>query len=303
VILKLDPRWPVAWRTPTSVQLGIDPPLFILEDVTETHERVLAALEVGVSEAGLGIVSRGRVAEAQELLDIIDAALLPPTPDREPLLVAISGADPTVMEIARALGGSNVHTVVGERAEDLIDQGADLAVVVGHYVLAPSLHAVWLRRDVPHLAVVFSDTGVQIGPVVEPGTGACLRCLELHRRDTDPAWPAVATQLLGRGGSAQPALLVMECAAAVARVVLGRLRDDSGASAPGEASGSLRIDAETGARTTRDWTAHPECGCLGIAALIDRPALEDKRRAIRGRRGSGWADAARRAPKPDPLTS
>jgi hypothetical protein len=35
MILRLDPRFPMVWRTPTSVQLGIDPPLVILDPVTE----------------------------------------------------------------------------------------------------------------------------------------------------------------------------------------------------------------------------------------------------------------------------
>ena len=53
-------------------------------------------------------------------------------------------------------------------------------------------------RDVPHLAVVFDDDGARVGPLVEPGAGPCLRCLDLGRRDADPAWPAIAAQLAGR---------------------------------------------------------------------------------------------------------
>ncbi len=293
MILKLDPRWPLAWRSPTSLQLGIDPPIVILDNVTETQERVLSALAVGVSDAGLGIVSRGRLDETHELLALIAGAMLVPPVTREPVLVAISGTGALVTELGRALGGSGVHTVIAARAEDLIDHGADLAVAIGHFVLPANVHSLWLRRDVPHLPVVFSDTGVQIGPVVEPGVGPCLRCLELHRRDTDPAWPAVAAQVLGRGGSAESALLVIEGAAAAARLVLGRI--ESGAAG---ASVSLRIDALTGERTWREWVAHPDCGCLGITALVDSESVATARQ-----RGTGWAGAGRRVPPQDPLTT
>lgn len=305
MILKLDPRWPLVWRSPSSVQLGIDPPLIILDEVTETQERVLSALAVGVSDAGLGIVSRSRLEEAHELLHLISAALLSPGAEREPVLVAISGVGALVTELARALGGSGVHTVIADRAEDLLDQGADFAVAVGHYVLPPALHSLWLRRDVPHLPVVFSDTGVHVGPIVEPGASPCLRCLELHRRDTDSTWPAVAAQVLGRGGSAESALLAIEGAAAAARLVLGRFEGGGGSrDARAGASVSVRIDAETGARTTREWTAHPECGCLGIAALIETGASATRvPRATAGQRGSDWAAVARRVRTPGPTTS
>lgn len=60
MILRLDPRWPLVWRTPTSVQVGIDPPLVILDPISELEERLLAAIAVGVSESGLAMLARGR---------------------------------------------------------------------------------------------------------------------------------------------------------------------------------------------------------------------------------------------------
>ena len=49
MILKLDPRYPVVWRSPSSVQVGIDPPIVVVEDLTSGQERLLAALGPGVS--------------------------------------------------------------------------------------------------------------------------------------------------------------------------------------------------------------------------------------------------------------
>ncbi|MGL4340787.1 MAG: TOMM precursor leader peptide-binding protein, partial [Rhodoglobus sp.] len=123
-----------------------------------------------------------------------------------------------------------------------------------------SLHALWLRRDVPHLPVVLSDTSAMIGPLVEPGSGPCLLCLELHRRDADDAWPAIATQLLGRRRQVKSAMLAGEAAIAAARMAIAQL---GGPAAVGAAH-SLRIDAATGVRRRREWQEHPLCGCRGI---------------------------------------
>jgi hypothetical protein len=54
-----------------------------------------------------------------------------------------------------------------------------------------ALHA----RECAHLAVRLGvDHGV-VGPLVNPGLTSCLRCADLHRRDRDPAWTALAVQL------------------------------------------------------------------------------------------------------------
>lgn len=73
--------------------------------------------------------------------------------------------------------------------------GADLVVVVSDDVVAPSLGALLLNRATPHLSVVLREADTVVGPLVAPGTGPCLRCLDLHRTDADPAWPVVADAL------------------------------------------------------------------------------------------------------------
>lgn len=259
--LKLDPRWPLVWRNPFSVQLGIDPPLVRLDDLTDVEERMLSALAVGVTLPGLALICRGDTAQRDWLLKRLAPVLLvDETPAPLPL-VAVSGSGPLVDELTRVLANSGVRVVVAEHASDLEQSSPDLAVLVGDFVLAPASHSVWLRRDIPHVPVVSSDTGVTIGPVIEPGDGPCLLCVELHRRDEDAAWPAVATQLLGRR-TTTPTLVSVETAATLTRLVLGRLHFGPTASL------SVRIDAATGERTTTSWTQHPECGCRGIAHLV-----------------------------------
>lgn len=296
MILRLDPRLPLVWRSPTSVQLGIDPVVVVLDDVTETDERMLAALVVGVSDSGLAMIAGARTDERDALLAALGPALGAAPTSPVAGTVAVHGSESLVTAIASTLARSGIDVVTGPDAASLAEQRPDLAVVAGHFVLAPELHALWLRRDVPHLPVVVGDSGVLVGPVVEPGAGPCLLCLELHHRDRDPAWPAIATQLLGRRSRGESPVLVMEAAAAASRLVLERLDAAGGAAV----AASVRIDAATGAREVRAWQRHPDCGCRGIAHLLGRDGSEATSPA---RPGTGWASAARSGPAAAQLTS
>jgi bacteriocin biosynthesis cyclodehydratase domain-containing protein len=282
MILKLDPRFPVLWRNPSSAQLGVDPPLAVLNDVTHGQAAMLSALAVGVTEPGLTLIARGRVAERDALLQSVAPALLGAVKERPAPTIALSGTGPLIEAVVHSLAQSGVLVRVAADAADVADTGPDLAILVHHFVIPPGLHGLWLRRDIPHIPVVFSETGVVVGPIIEPGTGPCLLCIELHRRDADEAWPAIATQLLGRRGNPESALLVLEASATVCRLALERLAADR---LTGSAATSIRIDADSGAREVTKWATHPECGCLGI------PTSD--------RRETGWPAAGRRAPAPN----
>jgi bacteriocin biosynthesis cyclodehydratase domain-containing protein len=277
MILRLDPRLPLVWRSPTSVQLGIDPPIVVIEDVTETQERLLAALSAGVSDTGAAMIA-GSPGACDELVAAVRPALEPAPAGFALATVAVSGHGPIADAIAETLAGSGVRVLATPDPAAVADARPDLAVLTADHVLAPSAHALWLRRDVPHLPVVLGDSAATIGPLVEPGSAPCLLCLELHRRDADPAWPAIATQLLGRRSRVVSPALVMEAAAAAARAVFHWMGAGAGAAV------ALRIDAATGERTETLWQPHPDCGCRGLSFSPGQP-------------GNDWAAAAH----PDPL--
>ncbi|GGK89159.1 cyclodehydratase [Salinibacterium xinjiangense] len=285
--LRLDPRLPLVWRSPFGMQVGIDPVVVRIDDVTDAQQRMLAALAVGTSAPGLAMMAGGRGPEAaaarDELLELV-APALESVPRPGLSTVAISGSETLANAIAALLASRGVAVLVAADAADLAESQPDVAIIVGHFVLAPELHALWLRRDIPHLGVVVGDTATIIGPMIEPGTGPCLLCLELHHRDADRAWPAIASQLLGRVSGVETAILVAETAAAAARMVIDRLQRPAGGAAE-----SVRIDGATGERRRRQWQVHPECGCRGIRELEEiandrslRPVLP----------GIGWATVA-----------
>lgn len=272
MILRVDPRLPLVWRSPTSAQFGIDPPAVVLPHVTETQEKILSALVTGISRSGIGMLARSHPAECDDLLDALSRTLIATRPQAPTANVAVLGRGALVESIARALAASGVSVNVAENADEIANPEPDLAILVGHFVIPPSVHSHWLRRDVPHLPVVISDSAVEVGPVVTPGITGCLLCVDLHRRDADPAWPAIATQLLGRTSSAETPILIAEATAEACRMALhrlGRVGYTVFDQTPADATSSVRIDQATGRRDESLRFRHPECGCRQVSNLAN----------------------------------
>ncbi|MBB5633870.1 bacteriocin biosynthesis cyclodehydratase domain-containing protein [Cryobacterium mesophilum] len=291
--LKLDPRYPVVWRSPDSLQLGVDAPRVLLNQVSTAHERMLAALAVGVTRAGLTMIGNECGLDADAIAaferDIRPALSTHtvPVPTRAPRgIVTIDGRGPTADRLEWRLREAELDSRRPAGSGDA-DELTDFAVVLGDFVLDPGTRQRWLRRDVPHLPVVFSDKSVTIGPVIEPGDGPCLFCLELHRKDADPAWPAIASQLLGRRSPIESPFLASEAATAVARIVHSRV-----AGIRADTATSISIDAATGHRVRRTWTRHPECGCAGIPELSEPGQQENE--TPYSRRDAGRSTQTRR---------
>jgi bacteriocin biosynthesis cyclodehydratase domain-containing protein len=290
MVLKLDGRFATVWRDPFSLQLGVDPAQVVLREVTTAEERMIAALASGVSRSGLDMIARSAGAAEPDvagLLRRLKPLLLPSEAASPAARVSIVGIGQTAERIAGTLALEGVAVSV---SRTVVDDACDLGVVVGHYVLDPDSYGFWLRRDLPHLPVVFGDDSVQVGPVVEPGHSPCLYCLEHYRRDADASWSAIASQLWGRRSSSETPLVSAETAARVSRLVLDRLR--SGAQRGRALSArSFRIDVASGEVTRRDWMPHPDCGCREIPrdALGTDLGTEFSAQLSAGRPGIGSA--------------
>ena len=273
MILRLDPSRPFVWRTPSSAQFGIDQPVVVLSEVSLADERMLSALAIGVPRPGLsviGIESGATESDVCRLLQAVDPVLQhdPHTDDSnagpQPGTLALAGAGPTAARMAETFAqcGLTVHREEGgEHPERKLHP--DIAVLVTHYVIDPGLRGYWLRDDVPHLPVVFGDAEVHIGPMIEPGNGPCLYCLERQRADADEAWPAIASQLLGRRSLTETPLRSAEVAALAARIVVSRFRHGA---APETVS--WHLDAASGALSVRRERPHPLCLCRGFARQL-----------------------------------
>ena len=250
------------WRNPFSLQFGVSARPVVLDNLDVASERMLAALSSGVSRSGLGMIGRAAGAtdaQIDALVAHLQPVLVSPV-ESEAKRVVVVGAGRLAERLVTVLAAAGLQVVVAASVEAAEVAEGDLAVAVGHYVLDPALHGLWLRRDVTHLPVVYSDTSIAIGPFVVPGVSACLYCLQRHASDADPAWPAIASQLWGRRSPADTELMASEAAAIVAREVVSRL----GGSRAGRSS-QLVIDVATGVRSWREFEFHPDCGCVAFA--------------------------------------
>lgn len=281
MVYQLDPAIPRVWRSPHALQFGVERPRLVLDPLDAAGERMVSALAGGVAIGALRLIARSAGADpaaADALLARLAPVLAqgggdPPAGPREAIVV-LDGAGPTAARILALLREAGVDARSGLSADDPAVDDAAAAIVVASFAVAPHRHQRWLRRDIPHLAVVFGDAGATVGPLVRPGETACLRCLDLHRRDADPAWPALAAQLHTRPAPGESELVCGAVASAAAAAVLAALGDRPptpraarrAGTAPRTATAS-RYDTGTARWTEFGYEPHPECGCLTPLAL------------------------------------
>lgn len=256
----------------------------------------------------------GRAGQAGSAALLGSSGALPSSAQRRQLAgVVVLGADPLGLTVARLLTAAGVGTVAPmDRAPVLggdvsafgfhvSDVGQprevaavahlrhsrpdvrtgpparpDVAVLVESRVSVPFRSSALLGDDVPHLSLVQRELDVVVGPAVRPGRDACLRCLDLHRRDADPCWPAVATQLAVAPPTAHDAATVVTAAGLACSAVLAMLDemddargdrdaadDDPGPRAPWQRT----REVGDGRVAERRWAPHPECGCGAQGAV------------------------------------
>ncbi|WP_186811395.1 ThiF family adenylyltransferase [Cellulomonas persica] len=160
------------------------------------------------------------------------------------------------------------------------DHGAaarvDLVVVVSDDVVDPALAARLVNRGTPHLSVVLREADTVVGPLVAPGRGPCLRCLDLHRRDADPAWPALAAALATTAASHPPPEPVAVASAAAGLASAAVLAHLDAPDAPHRWHGAtFELGLPDALPRERRWAVHPACGCTaqgsGDPAVMVRP--------------------------------
>jgi len=186
---------------------------------------------------------------------------------RRRVVVSGTGGLPTVLVQAMRQAGVG-HVLTGRYADDAPTgvTAPDLVVLVGVGALDAEAGSRWRRGRVPHLPVVLHGTCAEVGPLVVPGAGPCLRCLDLTRADHDPGWPAVLAQLTPEAvGPARDASgetsLVFATAGVAAMTALAAL--DGHPHPPGT---SFRIGLPVPRLTEQVWPVHPQCGCGGAGA-------------------------------------
>lgn len=285
------------WRSATSLQVGVDDDVLVLEHVPPLTDRLLQTL-----------TSDGQFAESSDtahlawqdwLLDRLDehGLLGGPAPTAQirmlgsgllaqrlaTLLIDLGHTvlihDPTPLPGTRRTAGHRLVSQLrrtprrhGGRA--VVDAGEPVALtVVCQGTCEPDRSLTdSLARDGESYLVVRTRPGTAIaGPLVVPAETSCVRCADLWRSHADRAWPRLAAQLAHRPSPDDPLLDAWAAAVCLAQIAAflhgqtGELR-----------SRTLTLAADTGRTTLRVWPRHHDCTChvgrheLGKGAAADR---------------------------------
>ena len=183
-----------------------------------------------------------------------------------PAELAPAGADDECLNLPRPLAVRDrverlaLDTQVQvARSDDVAPRGwwPDLVVVAPDGGRRPGLLRELAARRVPHLPVETRETSAVVGPLVLPGRTACPRCLDLHRAERDPHWPAVAAQL----DQADPVGIEVLVATGAGLLAAAQVLAHLDGLTPDTLDGTVEISLPTLQWRRRGWSAHPSCPC------------------------------------------
>ncbi|MGW4472454.1 ThiF family adenylyltransferase [Nonomuraea sp. NPDC004354] len=177
-------------------------------------------------------------------------------------------------ESSAGVGVCEVESSVDARAggPHLSDgsQRPDLVVLAPVGPLDAVLVSELVAMRIPHLLAAAFEGHGSVGPLVLPGETSCLHCLDLARRDRDPAWPIVTARLGGfpAGEIACGSALSSLVAAAATGHALAHIDGRSSA----VTNGTMDVLPDWRWKR-RSWTVHPQCRCwrndLGALTMVE----------------------------------
>jgi hypothetical protein len=162
-----------------------------------------------------------------------------------------------------AAGEAVIRIAPGTDLGPLREGTATFVVQAGMHRPAELTALAYARRRVPHRCLELRDGLAVVGPLVPPAGSPCLNCLDLHRRDRDPAWPALAAQL-STGGLSTGSEAVAACSVTTALIAVGYATDEVLTFLDGGVPRTIGTTIEIagpGRERRRTWPAHPRCGC------------------------------------------
>lgn len=278
-------------RTDGSLQLGLDPgAAVVLDDSPDLRSALLGA---ATAHAGLPELHElGVVVDERTVLPLLAEdrteggvpraaasalalAAGPTAPEaaarRERYSIDVlrfghPAAGPLVAGAELLLASSGVRTTGGTTGRRRSrGQVPRLGLLVGAGEPNRELADPWLRDGVPFVVVRLLEGRAVLGPFVDPGVTACLRCVDAHHADCDPDWPLLVRQVAeacvrdradGVPEPVDPALGTVAVAWAC-RDLLTHL--DGGR--PTTWSATLTLEPDLGGLEHRPWQRHPECAC------------------------------------------
>ena len=182
---------------------------------------------------------------------------------RSSTTVQLQGSGLVAASLADLLTRSGLAVRRSEAPRTQRSSDPDLLVLVGRQL--PDRTAELLAKPVPHLGVYADEAIGVVGPFVQPGGTACLRCIDLARTERDPAWPLILAQLADRAAdppACDPVLATSVAAQAAAQVIAFA---DRCVAPAGTANGTLELVLPSWQWRRRTWLPHPACTCGSYA--------------------------------------
>lgn len=282
----LDPAMPVLLRPDGAVQVGWDPrrAVMVCPPTGLTPRRLAGLLRALSAPMTVEVIHQLALrhgfsdAFVDGLLEDLLAAGVLKRSDTESggraLSIRVHGDGPLSELLAEGLRCSGARVSRSSQAHGAgAAAGVDLVVLADNLSADPRLVRDLQSAGVPHLPVRVRDGCGLIGPLVIPGLTSCLTCVDLHRTDRDPAWPALAAQLREVVGSADRPTLLATAALALSQVqqIIAAVRGSGGAP-PSTLNATVEVNVASSAITARRWVRHPLCGCWPGADAAAPPA-------------------------------
>jgi bacteriocin biosynthesis cyclodehydratase domain-containing protein len=130
----------------------------------------------------------------------------------------------------------------------------------------PDLIEELMRDRVPHLALRAAEAIGVVGPLVQPGRSACLRCVDLRKADRDPQWPKVLAQATFTRTQPQACDTVLAAMTAAVAAAQALAFIDRPGVRPATANGTLEVVLPDWRWRRRTWAPHPACRCGAVPA-------------------------------------
>lgn len=209
------------------------------------------ALTLGLASAGVGRV----VTHDQSLVENKD---LGPSGYPTQLLGKAK------VEAVRALLASSpnqMRVVPGHKLTPRNLEAIDCAAIIAHEAIEPRRYVQWLNRDVPHLALSFEVDHATVSPLIVPGRGPCLFCLEQARVNQDPSWPVLASQLITTKERLDDSASRLFCAGVAIQKILGHLDSVGEFRQTEKELVGYRLNLSNGTIAEFRWPEHEACSC------------------------------------------
>lgn len=154
-------------------------------------------------------------------------------------------------DVARLLAAAGIATAT---------RHASVALVIVDGVVRRERLDLLVQANTPHLLISENEGSVQVGPFVEPGATACLRCVDAHRSEHDPRHALIMAQQADPPGPS-PVVAPFDESQRMLAIALGVIDIVAYIDGDRPTSWSTTIDVCRADLPRTLWKRHPLCGC------------------------------------------